>query len=146
VVVSEELCGVEELLAGAGGALDGLRHEAKRLEESLAVVRGRITAGEAVLSAVAAWRSIAQVVTVSPSPSPSPSPSLLVAGVEVPDMSRADQVMGLLGQDPSRAWRAQDVAVALGAPKPESLRNTLGRLVASGQVRRPSANVYQAAC
>jgi hypothetical protein len=139
VVVSDELCGVEELLAGAGGALDGLRHEAKRLEESLALVRERIKAGEAVLSAVAAWRSIAQDAMVSPSPSPSPS----VAGSV--GVSRADQVVGLLAQDPSRVWRAEDVAAVLGVQNPESLRNTLCRLVNVGRLVRPGSGAYRVA-
>ena len=142
MVVSDELCGVEELLAGAGGVLDGLRHEAKRLEESLSLVCERIAAGEAVLSAVAAWRSIAQEAMVSSSSSSSSSSPSVVGPVGV---SRGDQVVGLLAQDPSRVWRAEDVAAVLGAVGPESLRNTLCRLVNSGRLVRAGSGLYRVA-
>ena len=54
----DECGGLSELLSGAGGMLDGLRFREKELEESLALVRERIAAAQAVLDAVKRWQAL----------------------------------------------------------------------------------------
>ena len=139
---------VEGLLSGADGVMDRLRLREKELEESLGLVRERLSVGEEVLAAVSRWRSLS-VPPLSPSPEAAPVPSVPV--VDVPavvrpgaDESLVGRIVLLLGQDPSRVWKASQVRELLGAPA-GSVHAALSRSVERGRLVRVSAGRYRAA-
>ena len=114
--------GLGQLLAGADAVLDALRLEEKRLEESLSVVRERISAGEAVLAAAARWRAAGESgVCAVPGFALSAPAVVSAAGVlarQAPaqgqgGVSRRAAMVLLLAQDPGRVWRSVQVAEAL---------------------------------
>jgi hypothetical protein len=141
-----DLCDVSGLLAGADAVLDGLRRREGELVAALGTVRDQIAAGSAVLDAVQRWREVAGLET-SPRPlvPSSPAPSLVSSVRPSPTgMSRAEQILMLLGQDPARAWRAVDVAEALGSASVEGMRSSLTRLAEAGRIGRGPAGRYAA--
>ena len=141
-----ETMSVEGLLSGAGEVLDRLRLREKELEESLALVRERLTAGEAVLAAVSRWRSLSAL-----SPLPDLSPVVAASPVDVPAVGRPgleESLVGrielLLGQDPSRVWKAAQVREVLGASA-SGVHTAMSRLAERGRLVRVSSGRYRAA-
>jgi hypothetical protein len=146
--------GLGELLAGADAVLDALRFEQKRLEESLSVVRERISAGEAVLAAAARWRAVAESgVCAVPGLSLPAAPAVVsAAGVlarQAPaqgqaGVSRRAAMVLLLAQDPGRVWRSVQVAEALGCPDLDGVRSEMAKLASAGRIVRVGSGVYRA--
>jgi len=145
IVGVSDLCDVSGLLAGADAVLDGLRRREGELAQALEAVREQIAAGSAVLDAVQRWREAAGL-DAGPRPMIASSPSLVSSGWPGPSgLSRAEQILMLLGQDPARTWRAADVAEALGSASVEGMRSSLTRLADAGRIGRGQAGRYGAA-
>ncbi|ALV33248.1 hypothetical protein [Streptomyces sp. CdTB01] len=102
---------VHHLLTGADQVLDGLRYQAKDLEERLAVVREQLSAGQAVLAAVERWRSLAAgpVAEAAAGGGPAVDP-----GRTRPAMT--ERITPLPAQDSARTWSPEQVHQALDAP------------------------------
>jgi hypothetical protein len=130
---------VHHLLTGAGQVLDDLRHQEKDLEERLAAVRERLSAGQAVLAAVERWRSL----PVGPvADAPAAGGPAVDAGRPQPPMT--ERVALLLAQDPARTWSPEQVHQALEVPV-ASVYSSMSRLEKRGRLVRVDHGTYRAA-
>jgi biotin operon repressor len=130
---------VHHLLTGAGQVLDDLRYQEKDLEERLAAVRERLSAGQAVLAAVERWRSLpAGPVAVAPAA----GGPVVDAGRPQPAMT--ERVALLLAQDPGRTWSPEQVHQALEVPV-ASVYSSMSRLEKRGRLIRVDHGAYRAA-
>ncbi|MFJ4008239.1 hypothetical protein [Streptomyces sp. NPDC090026] len=130
---------VHHLLTGAGQVLDDLRHEEKDLEERLAAVRERLSAGQAVLAAVERWRSLSTGSAVD-----TPAAGGPAADAGRPQPAMIERIALLLAQDPARTWSPEQVHQALDAPV-AGVYSCLSRLEKRGRLVRVDHGAYLAA-
>ncbi|MBF8192487.1 hypothetical protein ITP53_43775 [Nonomuraea sp. K274] len=141
---------IEALLAEGDGVLSRLRVEEQVAEAALDAVRRRIEAAGQVVAAVAAWRAL------RPTPA-APSETILTdVRAETADHGHHGDLDGaldglplrtrvarLLGQDPQRIWRAQEIGTALAAPNLGSLRTSLSQMAHAGVLIKVAAATYR---
>jgi hypothetical protein len=130
---------VHHLLTGAGQVLDDLRHQEKDLEERLAAVRERLSAGQAVLAAVERWRSLSAGPVVSAPVADGPA-----VDADRTRLAMIERIALLLAQDPARTWSPEQVHQALDAPV-ASVYSSLSRLEKRGRLVRVDHGAYRAA-
>lgn len=130
---------VHHLLTGAGQVLDNLRHQEKDLEERLAAVRERLSAGQAVLTAVERWRCLSAGPVTD---TPAAGGPAVDAGRPQPPM--IERIALLLAQDPARTWSPEQVHQALDAPV-ASVYSSMSRLEKRGRLVRVDHGAYRAA-
>ncbi|MCX4573448.1 hypothetical protein OHB41_09685 [Streptomyces sp. NBC_01571] len=130
---------VHHLLTGAGQVLDDLRHQEKDLEERLAAVRERLSAGQAVPAPVERWRSLSAGPVVSAPVADGP-----VADADGTQPPMIERVALLPAQDPARAWSPEQVHQALEAPV-ASVCFGMSRLEKRGRLVRVDHGAYRAA-
>jgi hypothetical protein len=130
---------VHHLLTGAGQVLDDLRHQEKDLEERLAAVRERLSAGQAVLAAVERWRSLSADPVAD---APAADGRAVDAGRQRPAM--IERIALLLAQDPARTWSPEQVHQALEVPV-ASVYSSMSRLEKRGRLVRVDHGAYRAA-
>ncbi|NUQ95083.1 MAG: hypothetical protein HOY79_00485 [Streptomyces sp.] len=130
---------VHHLLTGAGLVLDDLRHQEKDLEERLAVVRERLSAGQAVLAPVERRRSLSVGPAVEAAAGGGPAVN--------PDRTRpamTERIALLPAQDPARTWSPEQVHQSLDAPL-ASVYSGMSRLERHGRLVRVDHGAYRAA-
>src|SRR5690606_31101299 len=118
---------VHHLLAGAGQVLDDLRHQEKDLEERLAAVRERLSAGQAVLAAVERWRALSAGPVAD---APAGDGPAVDAGRPRPAV--IERIALLPAQDPARTWSPEQVHQALEVPV-SSVYSSMSRLEKRGR-------------
>ncbi|WP_405523693.1 hypothetical protein OG426_10485 [Streptomyces canus] len=102
---------VHHLLTGAGQVLDDLRHQEKDLEERLAAVRERLTAGQAVLAAIERRRSLSAGPAADAAAGDGPA---VAPGRPQPAVT--ERIALLPAQDPARTWSPEQAHQALDTP------------------------------
>ena len=130
---------VHHLLTGAGQVLDDLRHQEKDLEERLAAVRERLSAGQAVLAAVERWRSLSAGPVAD---APAGDGPAVDAGRPRPAV--IERIALLPAQDPARTWSPEQVHQALEVPV-SSVYSSMSRLEKRGRLVRVDCGAYRAA-
>ena len=134
---------VAAVLADPDGVLERLRASERELDAALARVRARIEVAGRLVEAAGAWVALGPgVPQVSPPQADGP---VTVADGAVPgEVSCREAVLGLLGQDPGRVWRAVDVAAVLGIDKIDSLRATMAAMARDGRLVKTGPATYRA--
>lgn len=136
--------------------LDEMRAEEERQKNELAETRQRIRLVEKFASASAEWRSLDGTAAPDSDDDPSTAQLLEIENqhvrpadgtsqnvVGIPQQPRRHQVLGLLGQDPSRWWKTREVGEALGIANLKSLRVTLSKMADQGDLVKNADASYR---
>jgi hypothetical protein len=135
---------VAAVLADPDGVLERLRASERDLDAVLARVRARIEVAGRLVEAAGAWVALGPGVPQAFTGPLADGPVTVADGGVPGEVSCREAVLGLLGQDPDRVWRAVDVAAVLGIDKIDSLRATMAAMAKDGRLVKVGPATYRA--
>jgi hypothetical protein len=135
---------VAAVLADPDGVLERLRASERELDAALARVRARIEVAGRLVEAAGAWVALGPGVPQVSSRPRADGPVAVADGAVPGEASCREAVLGLLGQDPDRVWRAVDVASVLGIDKIDSLRAAMAAMAKDGRLVKMGPATYRA--